>query len=631
MTQYNLKAGLQKFGKKGASAAMEELTQLHIMDTWRAMDPSKLSQEERMQALSSLLFLKEKRSGKVKGQACLNGVPQRAYIPKEEAALPIVSTESTFITAAIAVKERRLVQCFDVPSAFVNTDVNKDLLMVLKGELARMMEQIALQIYRKCITVDKKGTKILYVKLQKALYRLMRASLLLYRKLRKEFEEYGLVVNPYDPCIANMVTKSGKQLTVVWHVDNLMALCKENFELTKFSCYLGKIYGPKLSMHMEKKHDYLGVDMEFNKDKMLDVSMITYLKNVIVGFLEEVRGKAATPAAVHLFLVRDRSEARTLKEERALAFHHTVAQLLFMCTRARRDIQTAVAFPTTRVKEPDKDDWGKLKRVLKYLNGTKYLKLKLSVENLGMLKWYIDGSHNVHADCRGHGGVVFTMGKGATTSYSRKVKLNTQSLTEMELVVADMLMPEMLWSLHFIQEQGYKMKCVGLYQDNISTQLLIKSRQMLSGKKTKHIKAQFFFIKDRVDEGEIKVIDCSAEGMWADVMTKLLQGMAFRTMRSELMNCLVNYEDPPEMAEDGGAKKETGIQRMGETKQTQPSAKTVTWKRVIATLVRTLQECVGKSEGCLSRVVMNRHLRRSVHPRARILSRNSMDVWRGKD
>jgi hypothetical protein len=65
--------------------------------------------------------------------------------------------------------------------------------------------------------------------------------------------------------------------------------------------------------------------------------------------------------------------------------------------------------------------------VLKYLNGTKYLQLKLSVDNLGMLKWYIDGSHNAHWDCKGHGGVVFRMGKGVTTSYSRKVKLNTRS------------------------------------------------------------------------------------------------------------------------------------------------------------------------------------------------------------
>jgi hypothetical protein len=154
-----------------------------------------------------------------------------------------------------------------------------------------------------------------------------------------------------------------------------------------------------------------------------------------------------------------------------------------------------------RVKSPNKDAWEKLKRVLKYLNGTKYLKLRLSVENLGMLKWYVDGSQNVHPDCRGHGEALFSTRKGATMSYSRKLKLNTRSLMESKLVTAGMYMPEILWSLYFIQAQGYKAKCVGLlYQDNISTQLLIKHGQMLSGKRTKHIKAKFFFIKDRVDK-----------------------------------------------------------------------------------------------------------------------------------
>ena len=128
----------------------------------------------------------------------------------------------------------------------------------------------------------------------------------------------------------------------------------------------------------------------------------------------------------------------------------------------------AVAFLTTRVKNPDKDDWGKLKRVLTYLNGTKFLKLTLTVENLGMLKWYVDGAHNIHWDCKGHGGAVFKLGKGATTSYLRKVKLNTRSSTETELYVANMFMPEMLWLLYFIQAQGYEAECVGLYQDPTS-------------------------------------------------------------------------------------------------------------------------------------------------------------------
>ena len=99
----------------------------------------------------------------------------------------------------------------------------------------------------------------------------------------------------------------------------------------------------------------------------------------------------------------------------------------------------SVAFLTTRVKIPDEDNWGKLKRVLKYLNGTKYLKLRLTVDNLVVLKWYVDGSHNVHWDCKGHGGAVFSLGQGATSSYSRKLKLNMRSSTETELVTADML------------------------------------------------------------------------------------------------------------------------------------------------------------------------------------------------
>ncbi len=216
--------------------------QLHIMDTWKAIDPAKLSREEKMRALSLLLLLKEKRMGKIKGRACLNGSPQWAYIPKEDAASPTVSTESTFTTGTIAVSKRRKVRCYDVPSAFVNTDVDKDVLMVLKEELVEMMILIAPQVYRKYVTKDKKGTKLLYVKLHKALYGLMRASLLIHRKLQKEFKAYRLQVNPYDPCVANMETKSGKQLTMIWHVDNLMASRKDDFELMEFSCYFGKIY-----------------------------------------------------------------------------------------------------------------------------------------------------------------------------------------------------------------------------------------------------------------------------------------------------------------------------------------------------------------------------------------------------
>jgi hypothetical protein len=56
MTQYNLKPGLHKFGKRGTKAAVSELTQLHIMDTWAVMDPGQLTKEDKAKALSSFFF-----------------------------------------------------------------------------------------------------------------------------------------------------------------------------------------------------------------------------------------------------------------------------------------------------------------------------------------------------------------------------------------------------------------------------------------------------------------------------------------------------------------------------------------------------------------------------------------------
>ncbi len=119
---------------------------------------------------------------------------------------------------------------------------------------------------------------------------------------------------------------------------------------------------------------------------------------------------------------------------------------------------------------------GKVETCSEVSKRDKILEAENKRRGLGILvKWYVGGSHNTHWDCKGHGGATFTMGKGATSSYLQKVKLNTRNSTDTELVVSDMYMPEMLWSLHFIKAQGYDIECVGLYQDNISAQKLIKN------------------------------------------------------------------------------------------------------------------------------------------------------------
>ncbi len=174
--------------------------------------------------------------------------------------------------------------------------------------------------------------------------------------------------------------------------------------------------------------------------------MVEYIKDILKCFPEEIEGKAASPAPNQLFLVQDKSKAVKLPEEQAVHFHHFLAQLLFLSTRAWRDTQVAVASLTTRVKCPDKDDWGKLKRVLKYLKGTVEMRLNLSVENVGVTKWYIDAAHAMHDNCKSHSGAALTLGRGMITSMSRKQKLNGKILTESKLIAVDDAMSQVLWT-----------------------------------------------------------------------------------------------------------------------------------------------------------------------------------------
>ncbi len=64
-----------------------------------------------------------------------------------------------------------------------------------------------------------------------------------------------------------------------------------------------------------------------------------------------------------------------------------------------------------------------------------------------------------------------------------------------------------------------------------------------SSKRTKHIKCRYFFIRDKINNGDLEVVYCPAKIMWANVRTKPKRGSPFRLDRSILMNVPINYDD----------------------------------------------------------------------------------------
>ena len=111
------------------------------------------------------------------------------------------------------------------------------------------------------------------------------------------------------------------------------------------------------------------------------------------------------------------------------------------------------------------------------------------------------------------------------------------------MVALDNALTTILWTLYFIEAQGYSIKQTMIFEDNMSTTNLAVNGIFSSSKRTKHIKARYFFIKDKIEEGKVEIRYCPTKKMWSDVLNKHKQGAPFRKDRAMLMGVPEEYND----------------------------------------------------------------------------------------
>ena len=98
--------------------------------------------------------------------------------------------------------------------------------------------------------------------------------------------------------------------------------------------------------------------------------------------------------------------------------------------------------------------------------------LVLGKDSTDSVRWWIDASYAVHPDMRGHTGATMSMGNGSVFSGSWKQKLITRRSPESEVVGVYDILPQILWTKKFLEDQGVNIKETVLYQDNMSSMLL---------------------------------------------------------------------------------------------------------------------------------------------------------------
>ena len=115
----------------------------------------------------------------------------------------------------------------NIPNAFIQADMPEPIdghdrvIMKITGVMVDILVGIAPETYEDYV-VEENGKKILYLQVVKALYGMLVAAMLWYKRFKRDLEKEGFEFNPYDPCVATRIME-GEQHTIRFHVDNLMS------------------------------------------------------------------------------------------------------------------------------------------------------------------------------------------------------------------------------------------------------------------------------------------------------------------------------------------------------------------------------------------------------------------------
>ena len=247
------------------------------------------------------------------------------------------------------------------------------------------------------------------------------------------------------------------------------------------------------------------------------------------GYIEDtlscagVSGMARTPGTDGLFEIRENAS-----EDQRIWFHRIVAKLSYLAKRAKPECLTAVAYLATRVTRCVTDDVDKLNRLLKYINATKERGVTFRPGTMGIcIRLFIDAAYGLHGDGKSHTGSCVVIGDvGAVHCKSSKQTIVTKSSTEAELVGLSDSANQGIYMRNFLLAQGYPLGPTIIYQDNTSCMALVE-RGRSGNERTRHINQRYFWIKERVETGELIIKHLGTKEMYANILTKPLQGSQF--------------------------------------------------------------------------------------------------------
>jgi hypothetical protein len=450
--------------------------------------------------------LKTKPDGSLehfKARLVAKGCSQIPGVDFKETYSPTVKYDSIRSILAIAAAKDLEMRQFDIKTAFLHGGLEEEI----------YMNQI--QGYE-----DKQYPSAVYL-LLKALYGLRQASRAWALKMTAFLKEFDLVQAPVDHCVYYSATNGVITIVTIFVDDGL--ICSTNLEridsILRFmsDVFVTKVFEPEMYIGLHITRD--------RRNRTITIDQELYIQKKIIEQYGLSDAHAVSTPADPTSRLTAHSNSDQMNLEPTFPFSNMVGSIQFAALTTRCDISYATSAVATykRQSAPTHAHCNAVKRIGRYLKGTKHLKLTLGGHSgTGVLTAYTDADYGSDPyDRKSRTGYVIFYNNGPVSWGSKKQTCVATSTTHAEYIALYTATKEVIWCRRLLAAVGeIQPGPTIVHSDSQSAMRLAINPEFHAN--TKHIDIKYHYTREEIVLHSIRLQYIHTTAQIADLLTKPL-------------------------------------------------------------------------------------------------------------